>query len=61
MPTMMFDEKQVGSIEPGKLADMAVVINKDFATCPEDEIKDIETLQTIVGGKTVFDRVKHRH
>jgi hypothetical protein len=50
---LMFDEKQVGSIEPGKLADMAVV-SKDFATCPEDEIKDIETLQTIVGGKVVF-------
>jgi predicted amidohydrolase YtcJ len=54
---LTFGEKQVGSIEPGKLADMAV-INKDFATCPEHEIKEIETLQTIVGGKVVFDRSK---
>lgn len=54
---LTFGEKQVGSIEPGKLADMAV-ITKDFATCPEDEIKDIETVETIVGGKVVFDRSK---
>jgi predicted amidohydrolase YtcJ len=52
---IMFAEKQVGSIEPGKLADMAV-ISKDFATCPEDEIKDIEAVKTIVGGKVVFER-----
>lgn len=54
---LMFAEKRVGSIEPGKLADMAV-ITKDFATCAEDEIKDIEALKTIVGGKIVFDRSK---
>jgi predicted amidohydrolase YtcJ len=54
---LTFGEKQVGSIEPGKLADMDV-ITKDFATCPEDEIKDIETLQTVVGGQVVFDRSK---
>jgi len=50
-----FSEKEAGSIEPGKLADM-VVISKDFATCPEDEIKDIEALQTIVGGRVVYRR-----
>jgi len=50
-----FSEKETGSIEPGKLADM-VVISKDFATCPEDEIKDIEALQTIVGGRVVYRR-----
>lgn len=52
---LMFAEKQVGSIEPGKLADMTV-ITKDFSTCAEDEIRDIEALETIVGGKVVFDR-----
>jgi predicted amidohydrolase YtcJ len=52
---MEFFEKQTGSIEPGKLADM-VVIDKNFATCPVDEIKDIEALQTIVGGKVVYRR-----
>jgi hypothetical protein len=50
-----FWEKETGSIETGKLADM-VVISKNFATCPEDEIKDIEALQTIVGGKVIYRR-----
>lgn len=50
-----FFEKETGSIEPGKLADM-VVIDKDFATCPENEIKDIEAVQTIVGGRVVYRR-----
>ncbi len=52
---LMFQEKEKGSIEPGKLADM-VVIDKDFLHCPVDEIKDIEPLETIVGGKTVYER-----
>ena len=50
---LSFEEKEKGSIEPGKLADL-VVVSKDFANCPEDEIKDIEALQTIVGGKVVY-------
>ncbi len=50
-----FSEKETGSIEPGKLADM-VEINKNFASCPEDEIKDIEALQTIVGGRVIYRR-----
>jgi predicted amidohydrolase YtcJ len=33
-----------------------VVIDKDFATCPEDGLKDIEPLQTVVGGKVIYDR-----
>ena len=53
---LMFAEKDRGSIEPGKLADLAV-ITKNYATCPEDEIKDIETLRTVVGGKVVFDKL----
>lgn len=48
-----FEEHLKGSIEAGKLADLAI-ISKDYLTCPEAEIKDIETLVTIVGGKIVF-------
>jgi predicted amidohydrolase YtcJ len=54
---LMFAEKEKGSIEPGKLADMAV-ISKDYATCPEDDIKDIEALRTVVGGKVVYDKLQ---
>lgn len=50
-----FDEKKKGSIEPGKLADFAV-ISKDYLTCPEDEIKDIEALMTVMDGRVVYER-----
>lgn len=50
---LSFDEKNKGSIEPGKLADL-IVVSKDFLSCPVDEIKDIETLLTVVGGKVVY-------
>lgn len=50
---MSFEEKSKGSIEPGKLADM-VVISKDYLRCPVDEIKDIEALLTIVGGREMY-------
>jgi predicted amidohydrolase YtcJ len=50
---LSFDEKIKGSIEPGKLADFAI-ISKDFLSCPVNEIKDIEAVQTVVNGKTVY-------
>ena len=54
---LTFEENEKDSIEPGKLADFAV-ITKDFLNCPEDDIKDIETVLTVVGGKEVHDRHK---
>ena len=50
---LSFEEKTKGSIEPGKLADF-VVISKDFLSCPVDEIKDIDPLETVVDGKIVY-------
>jgi len=50
---LSFEEKSKGSIEPGKLADL-IVITKDFLSCPVDEIKNIETLLTVVDGKVVY-------
>jgi predicted amidohydrolase YtcJ len=50
---LTFEEKTKGSIEPGKLADM-VVVSKDFLHCPVDEIRDIDALLTIVGGRAVY-------
>ncbi|MBI4443738.1 MAG: amidohydrolase family protein [Acidobacteria bacterium] len=46
-------EKYIGSIEPGKWADL-VVIDKDYLTQPEEEISEINPLLTIVGGKLSY-------
>jgi predicted amidohydrolase YtcJ len=48
-----FDEDKRGSLEPGKLADLAV-LSKDYMTVPVDQIGGIESLLTMVGGKTVY-------
>jgi predicted amidohydrolase YtcJ len=52
---LSFDEQKLGSLEAGKLADF-VVIDRDYLTCPEDEIKDIRPLRTVLGGRTVWER-----
>ena len=48
-----FDENKRGSLEPGKLADLAV-LTKDYMTVPVAEIGGIESLLTMVGGKIVY-------
>ena len=47
------DEDKVGSIEPGKYADLAV-LSADYLTIPADKIKDLVSILTIVGGKPVY-------
>jgi predicted amidohydrolase YtcJ len=47
------DEKKRGSLEAGKLADLAV-LNKDYMTVPLEQIGSIESLLTMVGGKIVY-------
>ncbi|MBD3207432.1 amidohydrolase family protein [Candidatus Bathyarchaeota archaeon] len=49
------DEEKLGSIEQGKLADI-IVLDRDILTIPEDEIKDIQVVMTIVDGKIVYKR-----
>ena len=48
-------EKEIGTLEVGKLADF-VVFNKDYLTIPVDEIPTVFPLMTVVGGKTVVLR-----
>src|SRR5215472_9482176 len=51
-----FEEKQEGSLEPGKLADL-VVIDKDITQLESrpKEILSIRVMKTFIGGKLVFD------
>jgi predicted amidohydrolase YtcJ len=48
-------EKEIGTLEVGKLADF-VVYNKDYLTIPVEEIPSVFPLLTVVGGKTVVLR-----
>jgi predicted amidohydrolase YtcJ len=52
-----FQERDLGSLEKGKLADM-VVWDRDFPTVPTEQIRDAKALITIVGGKIVFEKNK---
>ena len=47
------DETTRGSLEAGKLADLAV-LSKDYLTVPVDQVGGIESLLTMVGGKIVY-------
>lgn len=47
------EEKEKGSIEEGKLADL-VVLSDDYFSLEEEQIKRIESLLTMVDGKVVY-------
>jgi predicted amidohydrolase YtcJ len=51
---MFFEENEKGTIEKGKFADLTV-IDRDYFTCPEDEIRQIQPVLTVVGGQ-----IRHR-
>ena len=48
-----FDDGVRGSLEVGKLADLAV-LSRDYMTIPVEEIGRLESLLTIVGGRVVY-------
>jgi predicted amidohydrolase YtcJ len=49
------EEKDKGSLEAGKLADL-IIIDRDYLTCPLAELADTRVLTTMVGGKVVYER-----
>jgi predicted amidohydrolase YtcJ len=49
------EEQIKGTIAAGKLADL-VVIDRDYFSVPEAEIKDIGVIMTVAGGEIVYDR-----
>lgn len=48
-----FDENKRGTLEPGRLADFAV-LDQDFFSVPVERIGSTQSLLTVVGGKVVF-------
>jgi hypothetical protein len=48
-------EKETGSLEAGKLAD-CIVLDKDILTCPVDEIRNIQVMNTYLSGRLVYKR-----
>jgi hypothetical protein len=49
----LFRETEVGSLEPGKLADLIVISANPFSI-DVDELKDIEVRMTMIGGEVLF-------
>ena len=47
-------EDRLGSIEPGRLADL-VVLDRDYFAVPDEEIKQIRSVLTVVDGAVVHD------
>ncbi len=50
----LFEEGNIGSLTAGRYADL-LVLDRDYLTVPEREIKDIKPLLTMVGGKVVYE------
>jgi predicted amidohydrolase YtcJ len=48
-----FQERDKGSIEPGKLADM-VLLSDDVLDIPAAKIREVHVLTTWVGGEAVY-------
>jgi predicted amidohydrolase YtcJ len=49
-----FEEKDKGSIEPGKLADLTI-LSADIMKIPEPEILKTTCAMTVIGGETVYE------
>ncbi len=47
------EDGKKGTLAPGQLADLAV-LSRDYFSIPEEEIKHLESVLTIVGGKVVY-------
>jgi len=56
---LFFRENDLGSIQSGFYADL-VVTDKDYLTVPADQIKDISSVLTMVGGRIVYDAAKEQ-
>jgi predicted amidohydrolase YtcJ len=57
---LTFDEGDAGSLEPGKLADLAV-LSENYLKIPEDRIKQLGSDLTMLGGNVVHARGRFKN
>ncbi|HEX8673049.1 MAG TPA: amidohydrolase [Longimicrobium sp.] len=50
-----FDERHLGTLQPGRLADF-VVIDRDLRRIPPETIRDARVVMTVVDGRPVYER-----
>ena len=51
---LMHKEELLGTLEDGKLADL-VVLDRDYMTIPADDIRDLNSVLTMVDGRVVYE------
>jgi predicted amidohydrolase YtcJ len=56
----LHEEDKLGSIEPGKLGDVVVLSDDYFdpKKVPDEGIKKLQSVLTVVDGKVVYDRMR---
>lgn len=52
-----FEEQERGSIETGKMADF-IITDKDLMQIPNEEMRGVKVMKTVVGGEEVYDKLK---
>ncbi|MBN8817535.1 MAG: amidohydrolase [Sphingomonas sp.] len=56
-PYLTFEEKEKGTLEPGKLADL-IVLDSDPTTIAPERLLTMQVDLTMIGGRVVYDRLK---
>jgi len=54
------EDGKKGAIVPGQLADLAV-LSEDYFSVPQERIKQLESVLTLVGGKPVYSTAEFEH